>query len=35
MPSASLAVTHRRFTVPVVRPLPRPVVGAIIDYRVW
>jgi hypothetical protein len=28
-------VSDHRFTVPVVRPLPRPVVAAFIDPRVW
>ena len=30
-----LTVSQHRFTVPVVRPLPRPVISAIFDPRVW
>ena len=33
--STELAVSQHRFTVAVVRPLPRPVISAIFDPRVW
>jgi hypothetical protein len=34
-PRTRLAVNQHRFTVPVVRPLPRRGAGAIVDARVW
>lgn len=34
-PPAELAVSQHRFTLPDVRPLPRPLVDAITDVRVW
>jgi hypothetical protein len=33
-PSDPIGVSEHRFTVPVVRPLPRPQTG-IVDARVW
>jgi hypothetical protein len=34
-PSDPVVVSEHRFTVPVVRSLPRPLTAAVVDARVW